>query len=258
MNIGIQHASAEILLWAGAHSTYDKNYIAHSVSLLEDKKAASVGGIIVPIGTTITGKAIAIAASNPFGVGNAKYRYTNQEGWVDTVFAGCFRKKDILKIGGFNEKWQVNQDGELNYRLRDMIGKIYLSPKIRSHYYVRDSYTKLAKQYYHYGIGRSKTLIRHPKSITPRQVVAPVFVVVLFASLIYSVTSLVPFLLLLLVHSGVGFFYIGKNRKSELRFATKIRVYIAFLTMHITWGMGFLVGMIKQLARLVLSKFSKT
>ncbi len=243
MNLGIAAASGDILLWAGAHTLYFADYIYLSIKLLIEKKAASVGGVIIPKGINRTGRAIAVAARNPFGVGNARYRYANKAGWVDTVFAGCFWKKDILAIGGFNENWVVNQDGELNYRLRKQIGGIYLSPDIRCEYFVRESYCALAKQYFRYGKWRTKTLFQHIGSFTFRQAAAPSFVVFLCACMLYSPVSLAPFFALLLIYSATGILFIYRQQKEPLSINDRLRVLAAFMTMHISWGVGFIVGM---------------
>lgn len=262
MNLGIAASKGDIILWAGAHSIYLPNYIWFSVTLLIEKNAASVGGVIIPKGFSRAGRAIAIAASNPFGVGNAKYRYTDKAGWVDTVFGGCFRKRDILSIGGFNENWTVNQDGELNFRLRDQIGKIYLSPEIRSEYFVRESYLALAKQYFRYGKWRTKTLMQHLASFTLRQAAAPLFVVALMACLRYASVSLIPFLLLLLIYSTTGYLFIHKQLKrpigvvNTLIFIVKaLLVLAAFMTMHISWGLGFIIGLPLAVGQKVMRLF---
>lgn len=253
MNLGIAQALGELILWAGAHAVYMPGYIQHSVCLLTAMNAASVGGVIIPKGVSRTGQAIARAASNPFGVGNARYRYANKAGWVDTVFGGCFRKKDIVSIGGFNEAWAVNQDGEINYRLRTQIGGIYLSPDIRCEYFVRETYLALAKQYFRYGKWRTRTLFQHIGSFTLRQVVAPIFVLSLFATLTYSPVSLVPLAALLLIYFAAGFLFIHKQQKSRINIVWKIRILAAFMAMHLSWGVGFIVGVVATAGRRIVS-----
>ncbi|MFT6045961.1 MAG: succinoglycan biosynthesis protein ExoA, partial [Arenicella sp.] len=155
MNIGVRAASYDLLMWCGAHAIYDKDYVNLAVNtLLEESGAASVGGVISPIAKTATGKAIAIATSSKFGIGNAQYRYATTRQHVDTVFGGCFYKASIHKIGGFNQAWVRNQDYELNYRLRTQVGPIVLEPGIRCQYYCRESIAQLSKQYFAYGFWR--------------------------------------------------------------------------------------------------------
>lgn len=61
----------------------------------------------------------------PLGVGNATYRLTTEDGYVDTVPFGCFKRELFERIGGFDERMTRNQDNELNFRIRKNGGKIY-------------------------------------------------------------------------------------------------------------------------------------
>ncbi|PYP29448.1 MAG: hypothetical protein DMD55_01410, partial [Gemmatimonadetes bacterium] len=73
LNIGIRASRGEILLRMDAHVVYPPNYISELVAALERTGADSVGGVLitVPGNQTPIGRAIAIAMSHPFGVGNA-------------------------------------------------------------------------------------------------------------------------------------------------------------------------------------------
>jgi succinoglycan biosynthesis protein ExoA len=53
-----------------------------------------------------------------------------------------------------------NEDAELNQRILDSGGQIYLSKDIVVHYFPRESLAALAKQYFRYGRGRARTLLK--------------------------------------------------------------------------------------------------
>jgi len=243
LNIGVSAARGDVLIWVGAHARYAKGYIQNSVVLLDQKGAASVGGVIEAVGQTRVGKAIACAAKSPFGVGNAYYRIARKPAWVDTVFGGCWRKKDVIAIGGFDESWLVNQDYEFNFRLRANIGKIYLSPDIRCVYFVRDSFRMLVRQYFRYGFWRVRTLARHPGSLAVRQLVPPVFVLSLLATLGFLISgySYIPFLAVLLVYFATATVWALLAKKCRRK---ALLVIWGFWLMHTAWGTGFLAGLV--------------
>lgn len=247
LNIGIKAASGDILIWLGAHAKYDSDYIRLSVENLIDTGASSVGGVITPVGEGVIGQIIAYAARNPFGVGNAKYRNASRPMWVDTVFGGCWRKSDVTKIGGFNEEFKTNQDSEFNYRLRKKISGIYLNPIIHCDYYVTNSLYKLAKQYYRYGIWRTKTILLHPGSLELRQLAPPLFLITLITSLFSAPLTLVPLSVLSSVYFLIAYFAAFKNKRDE-NLLTIILSPIVFLLMHLSWGTGFIVGMASHLS----------
>lgn len=93
LNIGIKAAQGDIIVILGAHSYIDKDFLLQSVkALYEHPKADCVGGVACTIGTSLIGGAIASALSSPFGVGNARFRTGNYEGFVDTVAYGAYRR----------------------------------------------------------------------------------------------------------------------------------------------------------------------
>jgi succinoglycan biosynthesis protein ExoA len=242
LNIGMREARGEIIVRMDAHTTYAADYLRQAVLALELSGAAMVGAVQTPTGDTPATRAIAAATSSPFGVGNSYYHYGDESRWVeDSVYLGVWYKKTLTDLGGFNEKWLVNEDSELNHRLREAGGKILLSANLRCSYHVRSSLRALGRQYFRYGMWRAKTSLMHPSSLSWRQLVPPVFVAGLLLSLALIWISpilalLVPctYLLTSLLISGA---IVARNGWSHFL------VPVAFSTIHISWGTGFLVGL---------------
>jgi succinoglycan biosynthesis protein ExoA len=250
MNVGIHHSSHDILLWLGAHAEYDPGYVSNSIRILLEENCASVGGVITPIANSPVGKAIAIATTNKFGIGNAKYRYAKQRQKVDTVFGGCWQKKNISSIGGFNEAWVRNQDYELNCRLREQIGDIILDPSIQCRYYCRESISALAKQYYQYGFWRFKTFTKHPQSFTLRQA-APLLLLcgLLISVLILPISNKLGLLLptiYVLCTFLVSLWLSVKHKRPRYL----VLLPIIFATLHLSWAFGFAKSLLNKLFKL--------
>jgi len=246
LNLGLSIAKNDFIIWVGAHAIYHDNYLTNSVQTLIDEDCASVGGVISPIAKTTTGKAIAIATSSKFGIGNAKYRYTKSKQSVDTVFGGCWKKQDVIKVGGFNESWVRNQDYEFNFRLRSQIGKIILNPDIKCKYYCRERISLLAVQYFNYGFWRFQTFKQHPSTFTLRQAAPILLLFGLLISLIFLINGLCIGLL-------IPFIYITANLLSSTYLSIKknhplliILLPIIFATLHLTWASGFTKGAIQD------------
>jgi glycosyltransferase involved in cell wall biosynthesis len=241
MNVGIRAALGEIIVRVDAHTVYEPDYISNCVNLLMDTEAVNVGGVQKPVGTDYITDAIAIATSTPFGVGDAKFRYADQACWVDTVYLGAWWKKNLLDIGLYNEDWVINEDYELNYRLRQAGGKILLSPLVKCQYYVRGSLKKLAVQYFRYGKWKVKTLAAHPGSLRWRQMAPPVLVAGIIASLIMLMAGsplgfIIP-VLYLLASAGVAAALSGQKGWRYFPILP-----IVFGLLHFSWGIGFYSG----------------
>ena len=127
-----------------------------------------MGGAQRCLGRHAFQKAVCAALRSPLGVGGAAYRSPDNEGFVDTVFLGAFRRSVFDRIGPWDPGAVTNEDAELNQRLVDAGGRIYLSREIVVHYVPRGSLPALARQYYRYGRGRARTLLKHRRFLTIR------------------------------------------------------------------------------------------
>lgn len=244
LNIGIAEARGQVIIRMDAHATYAPDYVRQCVTLLQTTGAANVGGVLAAVGTDYASNAVAVATTSPFGIGDARYRYASREEWADTAFLGAWYKQTLEELGGFNEGWTVNQDYELNYRLRRAGGKILLSPRIRCEYYVRSSLRLLAHQYFRYGLWRVKTLIAHPDSLRWRQLPPPALVLVALLSLV-----------ILPVNRMLGLaapaLYLAASLLASIWAASrrgwKYLPLLPFLfaTIHLSWGTGFLAGLFR-------------
>ena len=150
LNLGLREAKGQIILRMDAHSEYESDYISRCVSLLVSTDAVNVGGVQQAIGSDYLTRAIALATTSRLGIGDAKFRYACETMLVDTVYLGAWWKHSLEAVGGFDESLPVNEDYELNYRLRQAGGNILLSPNIASTYHVRRSLGSLARQYFRY------------------------------------------------------------------------------------------------------------
>src|SRR5881296_963541 len=130
MNIGIRAARGEVIIRADGHNIYPADYTANCVKCLLKTGADNVGGpwLTVPADKSFGATLVAAILSSPFGVGNSKFRTSREEGFVDTVPFGAFRKAIFDRVGMYNEQLVRNQDNELNARIRSAGGKIYLTP----------------------------------------------------------------------------------------------------------------------------------
>ncbi len=240
-NLGVAVARGRYLVRMDAHALYAKDYLAECVRLLEETGAENVGGVQRAEGRDWASRAIAAAVSSKFAAGDAAYRNATTPRWTDTVYLGAWRTETLRRLGGMRTDWAVNEDYEMNVRLRAAGGRVYLSPTIRSSYFVRPSLPKLSRQYARYGFWKVRTLLMHPSSLRWRQLVAPAFV----ASIL-----LTPFFMVLLgtvgaVHLAL---YAAANITASAITASRSGWALfpllpgTFLTIHLAWGGGFLAG----------------
>ena len=244
LNAGLRRACGEIIIRVDGHAFVAPDFIANALSELERRPECDcVGGSIDNIDENDTARAVSLAMSSPFGVGNATFR-TGGEGYVDTLAFGAYRREVFDRIGEFDETLTRNQDDEFNYRLTKAGGRIWLSPRIRSRYVVRSSFPKLFRQYRQYGYWKVYVNRKHGAVTNLRQLVPAAFVatVVLLALLALAVPAarLVLAAVLLLYLTGA---LVAGAAKVGSGISLLPRVMLAFATMHVGYGLGYLEGL---------------
>jgi glycosyltransferase involved in cell wall biosynthesis len=247
MNIGLRQAQGDFVVRVDGHCVIAPDYVRLCVERLQADSIDGIGGPMETIGETELADVIALAMSSPFGVGGSAFRTVkDREMEVETVPFPAYRMSTIRRIGLYDEEMVRNQDDEYNYRLLKSGGKILLSPQIRSRYYSRSSLKRLWKQYFQYGFWKVRVLQKHPRQLRLRQFAPPLFVAALAGSAL-----LAPFRMgrsLLALVTGL---YLLANVGASLRTASKTEwrylpiLPVIFGILHISYGSGFLAGLVK-------------
>lgn len=253
LNIGIKNASGEIIMLASSHAVYSRDYISVCAQKIAEGKAEVAGGkmITLPRSNSMKAKVIASVLSNPFGVGDAKYRIRyDKESYVDTVAYGLYKKELFDKVGLFNENLIRNQDIEMNLRLKRIGARTLLIPQVSSYYYARDTFSSLWKNNFANGfwVIYSTKFAKLPFSF--RHLIPLFFVLFLVLGCFLSMFSPISAKLYVIV---LGL-YMFLNTYSSLRISFGLKNLLAFplafftiLSLHVSYGVGSLMGLIKFL-----------
>jgi glycosyltransferase involved in cell wall biosynthesis len=239
LNLAINASSGDILVRCDAHSVLPSGYVSRAVETLQRTGAQNVGGMQVPVGNTFWEKAIAAAMRSAIGSGDATYRLGGPEGAVETVYLGVFPRSTLLDMGGFDETFIRTQDYELNHRVIESGGVVWFDPELRVEYRPRGSLTALAKQYREYGKAKRAFVRRHSGELRWRQALPPILVVALATSLLAS--TFWPWFIVLPASYLISVSLGAAVTPSRER-ASWLAVTAALVTMHISWGLGFLTG----------------
>jgi glycosyltransferase involved in cell wall biosynthesis len=249
MNAGIRESQGKYIAILGAHCDYADDYLKTCVDLLnEHPEISCAGGPIISAGKSLFGQAVAAAMSHAVGIGNARHRHPKYEGYAEGACYPVFRKEVFEKIGLYDEMLVRNQDDELNYRLTKQGGKVFLSPRARSTYFVRETVTSLFRQYFEYGYWRVAVIRKHRMPASFRHLVPPMFLIGLIASL--TLAFIVPAgwrLLMLMAPCIYGLVLCGVGLHLSHRAGWRVGSLfpIAAATMHIAYAIGFMWGVIK-------------
>jgi GT2 family glycosyltransferase len=211
--------------------------------------AGCVGGRVSTAGKGYLQHAIALALTSPFGVGNARYRYADKPQYLETIAYGAYRRVVFEEVGRFREDLPRNGDWEFNYRVGLAGYRLFFSPEIRSTYFPRSSFGKLWRQQYWTSLDKVEVIRRHPESFLWRHLIPSLFVVGLVGGLLLGLLfrpALYLWLLMLCVYGGVSLLAsITLCQTNGWRYLPILP--IIFLWIHLSYGIGLLVGVLGSL-----------
>jgi succinoglycan biosynthesis protein ExoA len=243
LNLAIRAAKNQVIVRVDAHSQLNPEYTSLALQILNETRAANVGGVMKAVGETPFQQAVAWAYGSRFGLGGGAYHVGGEAGPSDSVYLGVFRKEILEKLGGFDEKMIRGQDWELNLRIRESGEVVWFDPRLEVTYYPRSSLRKLTKQFFDTGAWRAQLTKAHINRANLRYFAPPMLVLGstlgLLGSLagVLGVFGLIPLITYLL---GVGL--ISLTTKS-LSLRAKLALLVALPTMHFSWGSGFIAGL---------------
>jgi GT2 family glycosyltransferase len=247
MNLGIKASSGEYIFILSAHATYDKNYFTKLIENIQRLNVDCVGGVLQTEvkNKNLKSNAIKEILMHPFGVGNATFRTGGKvEQEVDTVAFGCYTKETFKKYGLFDERLIRNQDIELNKRIINGGGRIYLVPDVTATYYARENFTQLAKNNFANGKWNILTAFyaKTLNSLSLRHFVPLIFILSLLFPLLLSFIDIKFLWITLLSLSSYLALVIMISLKSINDKNSFFYLIMSFLTLHISYGMGSLMG----------------
>jgi len=256
MNMGIKESTGDYIFILSAHTKYNSDYFVKLVSSAIELNADCVGAVLV---TDIKNKnkksnSIKSILTSIFGVGNASFRTgTSIVKEVDTVAFGCYEKDVFKKYGLYDERLIRNQDIELNKRIINGGGKIYLIPEVHCTYYARENFTALAKNNFSNGEWNiltayyTKTL----NSLSLRH----------FIPLIFLLSLLIPSLLAMFIPKFIyvaglslgSYFALVIIISLKLRDDSNSFIYLVggFFILHLSYGMGSLIGIFSAIGKFI-------
>ncbi len=247
LNVCLASARGEYVARMDAHTYYGDRYIAAGVERLGRGDTVWVSGPAVPLPTGRVSRAVTLALASWIGRGGSRKWSEDVESAgereLDTgVFGGVWRRDAVLEVGGWDERWPINQDSEMASRFIDRGARLICLPEMAGEYVPRNSLRSLGRQYFRYGYYRARTFKRHPRSMRRSHMIAPALTVGLVA------TVAAPRTVRRAARAGIGAYFaavaatgaataVGTRRPGD-----GAMLVLVLPTMHLAWGLGTLVG----------------
>ncbi len=231
-----------MLVRLDAHAGYRPGFIANLATALTETGADSVVVRLHTQGDGCFQKAVAAVSNSPLGTGGAAHRMGGASRWIEHGHHAAFGRDRFLALGGYDETFAANEDAEFDVRLRRAGGRIWFAADLEVDYYPRRTPLKLARQYFRYGKGRARNLLKNGERLKPRQLAPPALVIGLVLTLATTVVTPLGWL--------PTFAYLGAALVAGAAMAMRGRdaclllAAVALPVMHLAWGAGFLIALV--------------
>jgi succinoglycan biosynthesis protein ExoA len=248
----IAKQKSNVIIRADAHSQYPPGFVAGLVQELHGHDAVSVVVPMLTRGISFLQRGFAIAQNSRLGNGGSAHRSVTHSRYVDHGHHAGFDRKAFLAVGGYDESFTHNEDAELDVRLGKAGAKIWLSSELGVIYFPRTTFADLARQYFNYGSGRAKTMLKHRRVPKIRQMLPlgalGMNVVGLASGLGFGWPFFLPSLVYVAACLSGGLFLAASTRDPAGCAAGP-----AAMIMHQSWAAGF----VYRLLRVSTSKASR-
>ena len=250
MNLGIKESSGDYIIRLDSHTEIPDNYFSELIKWSKKLDADNIGAVCI---TDVKDKnpksnSIKKVLSSRLGVGNSYFRTGIKElKEVDTVPFGCYKKNIFGKIGLYDTRLTRNQDIELNKRLKNNNGKIFLIPDLFCKYFARENFSGIGKNNFGNGFWNVLTvyITKNLNSISVRHFVPLIFIFSLIIPLVLmiwypSIGLISAFILILYSLITISISVKLKDRDSKFYF-----ILWTFMTLHFSYGFGSLIGLFR-------------
>jgi succinoglycan biosynthesis protein ExoA len=226
----------EWLLRLDAHSDYPADYGDVLLAEAQQHGADSVVVAMHAEGQGFFQQIVADAQNSRLGNGGSAHRLTGGGAWVNHGHHALMRINAFRTVGGYDDQFSHNEDAELDHRLKTAGYRIWLTGRTSLTYFPRARLGTLTRQYYNFGRGRARNLLKNRTRPAARQAVvamlAPAVALVLLAPI--SMVFVMPLMLWLLACLAGGVMIALQIGQPRGLFAGLVAG-----TMHMAWSAGF-------------------
>jgi glycosyltransferase involved in cell wall biosynthesis len=256
LNRAIRSARYPTIVRVDAHSELESGYTTRALATLDRVRAANVGGVMKADGRTPFQRAVARAYNSPIGLGGGAYHGGTQEGEAESAYLGVMRRDVLEEVGLFDESIRRGEDWELNLRIRRAGYRVWFDPTLAVTYWPRESWTRLGRQFSATGRWRGELVRRYGRGNSVRFFAPPALVLVLALSIVVGALQLTRVLsgwwavaaslvYLPVIAYALLVIVVALGRGGGTGWRDKLWTLAVLPTMHLSWGTGFLIGVLR-------------
>lgn len=256
-NKAISAAKGDLIGFIDSDCIAKSDWISKGIKYFDSDEIAIVGGPnLTPKSDSFISHCIGYVSSSKIATGSMSARYT-KDGFGfkeadETSLISCnmFARKDtIKKAGGFNTEIFPNEENELMARIKEMDYTFLYIPDLIVWHHRRSTVKGFFLQNLAYGRSRMELIKKHPSALKPFHPFPSIFVLsLIFGSIMYLFYPAIRmFFLGMLALYFLIIFSVGIQRSLKYKNVKIIvMVPILFIALHISYGIGFMFGLVSR------------
>ncbi|HWR25538.1 MAG TPA: glycosyltransferase family 2 protein [Methanosarcina sp.] len=259
-NLGVKNARGDFVAFTDGDCKVDPQWLK---ILMREMQAAPedvvcVGGPNLIFDTDpVFGRVVGYSQETFLGSGgSAQSKNSTKKHYVSSL-PNCnamYRKHAIQEVGGFDEKFLVGQDGDLNYRIGKKGHKFLYIPDAQVLHHRRGTLKSFSVRMFKYGVWMAELFKKHGEFVRWYAFLPSIAILftasLLIAAIIYSIPVYSTPILFLLILTTIYFVLVFVT---SLQVTYKMRSKYGFFALfvipvqHITYGLGFLYSFTNSL-----------
>ena len=253
-NVVIDNACGDCVIRVDAHSGIAPDFVSKNVEVLDSGEWVCGGfrPTVIEEGThTPWMDTLHLSEEAAFGSSVAAYRREGEAGYVDSVFHGAYRREVLAEVGHFDERLLRTEDNDFHFRIRQLGYQIRFDPAIRSEQHMRGSLKKMLKQKYGNGFWVGRTVYVQPGCLALHHFIPLVFILgIVLLTVIGLVATWMPFMVCGVLYALVCVLLaVRATAQSGHMDVTRLALPFVFMGIHISYGIGTVVGLIAGIVR---------
>lgn len=248
-NVALNSYQGDVIVRIDAHARIPEDFIRKNAECLENGEDVCGGPRPnLPEEDTPWQRLLLNAESSMFGSSISDFRRAGKKKYVKSLFHGAYRREVFEKAGLFNEDLGRTEDNEMHYRIRKAGYKLLFDPEIHSWQYARSSLRGMMKQKFGNGYWVARTLKVCPKCLSIYYFVPFAFVLGILITTVRAIFGRPKLAILMWAaywSAAVGMAWLAVRK--EAKHICQIFLPGIFFLLHISYGVGSLVGFLKMI-----------
>jgi cellulose synthase/poly-beta-1,6-N-acetylglucosamine synthase-like glycosyltransferase len=157
-NAGLATARGDLVVFTDSDCEPASDFLAALTAPLRDGHIAATKGVYESKQQGLLPRFVQLEYES-------RYRHTATASKVDFVdtYAACYRRADLVRLGGFDPRFRLCEDQELSFRLADAGLNIRFVPDARTYHQHADTLWAYVRKKFHIARWKAAVLRKHPR-----------------------------------------------------------------------------------------------